>query len=112
LAPLGIAYIWAIVASLLVALTVTPALCILIIIIIRQARSPAAKGPPAVHWLKGGYSELLLRVEKVPRVLMAGVPLLIVLGIGALFLLTESFLPELREGTYRTHDGGFWNVPS
>jgi Cu/Ag efflux pump CusA len=97
--PLGIAYIWAILASLLVALTVTPALCILLL----SERDLPPQEPLFVHWLKKGYHELLLRIERVPRLLMAAIALLIALGIGALFLLSESFLPELREGNITVH---------
>ena len=97
--PLGIAYIWAILASLVVALTVTPALCMLLL----GNRDLPANEPPAVHWLRKGYYELLLGVERVPRLLMAGVALFVALGIGALFFLTESFLPELREGNITVH---------
>src|SRR6266849_5542192 len=97
--PLGIAYIWAILASLLVALTVTPALCILLL----SERDLPPQEPLFVHWLKKGYHELLLRIERVPRLLMAAIALLIALGIGTLFLLSESFLPELREGNITVH---------
>jgi CzcA family heavy metal efflux pump len=97
--PLGVAYIWAILASLVVALTVTPALCMLLL----GERDLPPQEPPAVHWLKKGYHELLLRVERVPRLLMAVVALFVVLGIGALFFLSESFLPELREGNITIH---------
>src|SRR6266481_741961 len=97
--PLGIAYVWAILASLVVALTVTPALCLLLL----SKRDLPPQEPPAVHWLKRKYNVLLLRVEKVPRLLMAVVALLIALGIGTLFLLSESFLPELREGNITVH---------
>jgi CzcA family heavy metal efflux pump len=97
--PLGTAYIWAILASLVVALTVTPALCILLL----GERDLPPQESPAVHWLKRGYHELLLRVERVPRLLMAAVALLVALGIATLFLLSESFLPELREGNITIH---------
>lgn len=97
--PLGIAYIWAILASLLVALTVTPALCIVLL----GNRDLPPQEPPAVHWLKKGYQEILLRVETVPRLVIASVALFVALGMGTLFLLTESFLPELREGNITIH---------
>src|SRR5579859_1217546 len=97
--PLGIAYIWAILASLVVALTVTPALCMLLL---GEGDLPPQE-PPAVHWLKKGYHDLLLHIEKAPRLLTAAVALLLVLGIGTLFLLSESFLPELREGNITVH---------
>src|SRR4029077_12920880 len=59
--------------------------------------------PPVVHWLKQGYRVVLLQVEKVPRLLISVVVLLIVVGVGALFFLTSSFLPELREGNITVH---------
>src|SRR4029077_3375729 len=59
--------------------------------------------PPVVHWLQRGYRAVLLQVEKVPRLLISVVVLLIVVGVGALFFLTSSFLPELREGNITVH---------
>jgi CzcA family heavy metal efflux pump len=98
-APLGLAYIWAILASLLVALTVTPALCGLLL----GERDLPSQEPPAVHWFKKHYLELLLRIERIPRLLMATVGLLILLGVGTLLFLTSSFLPELRDGNITVH---------
>src|SRR6266478_2671789 len=97
--PLGIAYIWAILASLVVALTVTPALSLLML----GGRDLPPQEPPIVHWLKRGYGTLLLQVEKVPLLLTSVVAFLIVLGVGALFFLSSSFLPELREGNITVH---------
>jgi len=63
--------------------------------------------PPQEHlvvrWLKRGYRELLLRIETVPRLLSVVVVLLIALGVGTLFLLGQSFLPELRGGNITVH---------
>jgi CzcA family heavy metal efflux pump len=97
--PLGLAYIWAILASLIVALTVTPALCILLL----GNADLAPQEPPVVRWLKKGYEEVLLGIERAPRMLMAVVALLVALGIGSLFFLSQSFLPELREGDVTVH---------
>ena len=97
--PLGIAYIWAILASLVVALTVTPALSLLML----GGRDLPPQDPPIVHWLKQGYRVILLQVEKAPLLLTSVVVLLIVLGMGTLFFLTSSFLPELREGNITVH---------
>jgi Cu/Ag efflux pump CusA len=97
--PLGIAYIWAILASLVVALTVTPALSLLML----GGRDLPPQEPPIVQWLKQGYRVILLQVEKAPLLLTSVVVLLIVLGMGTLFFLTSSFLPELREGNITVH---------
>jgi CzcA family heavy metal efflux pump len=98
--PLGVAYIWAIIASLVVALTVTPALSLILL----GGRDLQAMEPPLVHWLKRGYEALLLRVERAPRVLVpVTVGLLVVAGVGALFFLSSSFLPDLREGNITVH---------
>jgi CzcA family heavy metal efflux pump len=98
--PLGVAYIWAIIASLVVALTVTPALSLILL----GRRDLPPQEPPIVHWLRRRYEGLLLRVERVPRMLVpATVGLLVIGGMGALFFLSSSFLPELREGNITVH---------
>jgi CzcA family heavy metal efflux pump len=98
-APLGLAYILAILASLVVALTLTPALCYLLL-----ARGEL-KGadPPAVAWLKPRYMALLARIERFPGRVVSVVFALIALGIGALPLFSGEFIPALREGHYIVH---------
>jgi CzcA family heavy metal efflux pump len=97
--PLAISYIWAILASLVVALTVTPALSLLFL----QNRDLPAKEPPVVHWLKRGYVRFLARSEERPRTVMIVAGLLIVAGVATLFFLSSSFLPDLREGNITVH---------
>lgn len=97
--PLGVAYIWAIVASLLVAVTVTPALCYLLL----AHRDLPPQEPPLVHWIKGWYEGLLLRIERVPRLVMTLVAVLIAVGLAGAYFLSGSFLPELREGNITVH---------
>jgi CzcA family heavy metal efflux pump len=98
-APLGVAYIWAILASLLVALTVTPALCFLLL----ARRDLPPQEPPLVHWLKRGYHNLLVRVESAPRLVLASVGAIIILGLVTVFFLQGSLFPELREGNITVH---------
>jgi CzcA family heavy metal efflux pump len=97
--PLGIAYIWATLASLLVALSVTPALCFILL----TNRDLPPQEPPVVHWLKRRYRVLLLRVDRAPRLVISGLALLIATGITVAFFLTGSFLPALREGNVTVH---------
>jgi CzcA family heavy metal efflux pump len=98
-APLGLAYILAIVASLVVALTVTPALCSFLL---KEGRVPEGD-PPLVRWLKARYRPLLLRVERHPRVVIAGVVLLTLGGLAALPFFGGGFVPELKEGHFIIH---------
>jgi Cu/Ag efflux pump CusA len=58
--PLGLAYVLATLASLLVALTVTPALCSCLIDL---ARLPSRE-PPVARWLKARYRRLLARMDR------------------------------------------------
>jgi CzcA family heavy metal efflux pump len=97
--PLGVAYIWAIVASLLVAVTVTPALCFLLL----AHRDLPPQEPPLVHWIKRGYGTLLLRIERAPRPVILLVLVVIFAGLAGSYFLTGSFLPELREGNITVH---------
>lgn len=98
-APLGLAYIAAILASLVVALTVTPALSLLLL-----GRSSLPAGdPPLVAWLKPRYRKLLLAVERRSGVVLTGVGALIVLGLSLLPLFRSEFLPPLKEGHYIVH---------
>jgi CzcA family heavy metal efflux pump len=97
--PLGVAYIWAILASLVVALTVTPALSLILL-----GGDLPEQEPPLVHWLKRRYERILVRVERAPGILVpATAGLLVAAGVGALFFLTSSFLPDLREGNITVH---------
>lgn len=97
-APLGLAYIAAILASLAVAMTVTPALACVLLRPDRNATEPALQGR-----LRRRYLGLLGRTERHPRALALGVALLCLAGLGSLPLLHGSFLPELREGHYIVH---------
>lgn len=97
--PLAWAYILAIVASLLVALTVTPALSYFLL--------PRAIGsgsePRLVHLHKEGYARLLRGISRVPRMVEAGA-LILVLGAAVAFpFLGGEFLPPLREGHFIVH---------
>ena len=98
-APLGMAYIWAILASLVVALTVTPALCLLLL----GGRDLPAREPPIVRGATAVYRRVLGGVERHHRLVMAAVVLLIGAGAVMLPMLEASFLPALREGDLTVH---------
>ena len=98
-APMGIAYILAILASLVVALTVTPALAYVLL-----ANRPLQKGEPRlVRGLKARYSILLSRVEHRSKMIIAIIAVLCVAALAILPFLNSSFIPEMREGHYIVH---------
>ena len=98
-APLGLAYIFAIVASLLVALTVTPALAMLLL----ARRELPAADPPLVRWGKTRYQRVLARVEEQPRPALLAVAALAVAAAIAFPFFQTSFIPELKEGHFILH---------
>jgi CzcA family heavy metal efflux pump len=97
LKPLGVAYIVSLGASLLVALTVSPVLCSLLLP--RSRAVLAGHEAKVVAWLKARYARILTPVLAHPwRVTMpAAVALL--LAAGSTLLMGRSFLPEFNEGT-------------
>lgn len=100
-APLGIAYILAVLASLGVALTVTPALALALLV-----GGPLPQHEPRlIARLKARYAALLLTVEQHVRSVMIAVGLMCVVALGSLPLLSGNFIPELREGHYIVHMG-------
>lgn len=95
--PLGFAYIVSLAASLAVALTVTPALCFMVLPhdrAIREDREAAL-----VRFLKRHYEPMLAAL--LPRwKMVACLALLLLAGAGiALVLAGRSFLPDFNEGT-------------
>ncbi|RME33955.1 MAG: efflux RND transporter permease subunit [Gammaproteobacteria bacterium] len=97
--PLGFSYILAILASLGVALTVTPALCYLLL---GRARL-SGRQPPLIRLLLPPYGLALRLITRVPTLTIFGSLLLCLLGASILPMLGGRFLPELREGHYIVH---------
>ena len=98
-APLGAAYILAILASLIVALTVTPALCFLLL----GNRDLPPQESPVIRWSRARYRKVLVGVEKSPRLVIAAVAVMIIIGVAILPFLQGSFLPSLQEGNLTVH---------
>lgn len=98
-APLGLAYIAAILASLVVSLTVTPAMSLWLL---GRARLPVGD-PPLVAWLKPRYLRALHAIERHSAGVLAGVALVMAAGLGVLPLLEGEFIPPLKEGHYIVH---------
>lgn len=97
LQPLGVAYVVSLSASLLVAVTVTPVLCSLIL----PGSRAVARGlePRFAHFLKERYRPWLrVAVERWRALVLVSAALLVVASL-VLARSGRSFLPEFREGT-------------
>jgi CzcA family heavy metal efflux pump len=95
-APLALSYILAIMASLLVALTLTPALsCLLFSRGVRKTSEPRVQ-----HWLKAGYRRVLGIVARWPKAIMVAVIAICVLAATRVPFFGGDFLPEFREGHF------------
>jgi len=98
-APLGMAYIVAIIASLVVALTVTPALCFLLL----GAGERVAREPPLIRRLAPAYARFLRLTARAPALTVLASLAACAAGLAVLPALGTRFLPELREGHYMVH---------
>jgi CzcA family heavy metal efflux pump len=87
--PLALAYVLAAAASMLVALTVTPALSVLLL---RNANES-----PAARWLGRSFDAALLRAIDAPRTVAIGAALFVVGGLAAAPFLGQSLLPFFKE---------------
>jgi CzcA family heavy metal efflux pump len=97
MAPLGLAYVVSLAASLLVAITVTPVLASLLLPNSKIVR--AGVEPRFVHHLKAGYRRVL-DATLARWQLVAGVSLAaLVAALLALTFAGRAFLPDFNEGT-------------
>ncbi len=96
LRPLGLAYLIALFASLVVALTVTPVLSSFLLPRLRSVRE--ATEPRSGAWLKHHYGRLVPVTLDHRRAVFVTAGLLLVLTLVTLPRLGRSFLPEFNEG--------------
>jgi CzcA family heavy metal efflux pump len=100
-APLGYAYVLAVMTSLAVALTVTPALALVLL-----PRAGGAEEPPLLASLQRGYDRLLRRIDRRLALVLTGTLLLVTAAGAALVSFGGQFLPELRESHFVVHMRG------
>jgi Cu/Ag efflux pump CusA len=97
--PLGLAYACAIVASLGVALTLTPALTLTLL-----ARRAQHAGEPAfLAWLKVRYAAVLGRLDAHPWAVIGAIGALVLAAAVMIPFFGSSFLPDFNEGHFRVH---------
>jgi Cu/Ag efflux pump CusA len=94
--PLAVSYVLAVLASMFVALIVTPALSAILL-------TGVSAGPldhpasPLIRWLQAGYDGLLGRIIARPRTAYLTIAVLAGVGLGILPFLRPSLVPTFKE---------------
>jgi CzcA family heavy metal efflux pump len=98
-APLALSYGLAVLASMLVALTVTPALGLILL-----GKAPIERhGSPVVRWLQPLYQRVLTPVLRAPlRIASVGIVIFLA-GVLVVPHLGEALLPEFKERDFLMH---------
>ncbi len=107
-APLGIAYITSIIASLVVSLTVTPALCSLLLrkngeknkAVNSQEKSNSHDESFLVRWMKKQDQRLLNRSLNKPDLIIGSAIILVIAAASAIPFFGSEFLPPFNEGSF------------
>jgi len=96
--PLAISYSLSLLASMVVALTVTPALALLLL----SGRSTERESP-FVKWLQNAYTGMLKRIVPNPGIAYATVAVILTTGILLWPRLGQSLLPDFKERDFLMH---------
>jgi CzcA family heavy metal efflux pump len=97
--PLAFSYVLAVAASLVVALTVTPAMALMLL-----SKAPLERRqPPLVRWLQRGYENALSRIIHRPIWAYAAVGVTVVAGLAVVPSLGQSLLPSFKERDFLMH---------
>ncbi|NRQ31153.1 efflux RND transporter permease subunit [Nonomuraea sp. NN258] len=97
--PLTVSYILAVGASLLIALTVTPAMALIML----SRSSIERRESPLVRWLQNGYQRALTRTVRRARWVYAATALVLAAGLAAMPFLGQSLLPSFKERDFLMH---------
>ena len=97
--PLAMAYALALLASMVVALTITPALSLILL-----SKAPLERREsPVVLWLQRVYAAAFARLNARPRAIVAGIGGAVLLGVVALPFLGQTLLPDFKERDFLMH---------
>jgi len=96
--PLALSCVLAILSSLLVALTLTPALSMLLL-----PQAVGRKQSPFLLWLKTRYEAILPKLINQPRKTLAITASALVLTLAVIPFLGEEFLPNFKEYDFLMH---------
>lgn len=96
--PLALSYGLAVLVSMIVALTVTPALCLIFL-----SRGYRHRESPLLRVLKRGYGAALARVIHSPRPAVATAAVCLMAGVVVVPTLGENLLPNFKERDFLMH---------
>jgi len=96
-APLGIAYITSILASLIVALTITPVMCYYLLTKLKRLSSTGDSF--LVRWLKEKNTRLLNFGLNNPKKILVGALMLLMMALALTPFFGTEFLPPFNEGS-------------
>lgn len=97
--PLAISYAIALLVSMVVALTVTPALSLLLL----RNVSSEERESPLIPWFQRGYDKLLWPIVRAPYLAYGSVAVIVALGIAISPFLGQSLLPSFKERDFLMH---------
>lgn len=91
--PLALSYVLAVLASTAVALTVTPALALLL----HPRAAAAPRESPVVRWLAPRHAGALGRVLRAPRAVLGAIAAAVAIGLAALALADQTAIPAFKD---------------
>jgi CzcA family heavy metal efflux pump len=97
--PLALSFLLAMLASMVVAMTVTPALCFIML----GHSDTYHRESPLVPCLKRKYHGMLSRIVNAPRATFASALIVVFAGLGVYPFLGESLLPAFKERDFLMH---------
>jgi CzcA family heavy metal efflux pump len=98
-APLAMSYALAVLASMVVALTVTPALGMILL----SRSPPSPRDPPVIRWLGRGYTWMLRAVLRTPQVAFAVLGVALLAGVVVGPRLGQDLFPTFKEQDFLMH---------
>jgi CzcA family heavy metal efflux pump len=103
--PLALSYMLAIMASLFIALTLTPALSLLLLRkrYLNKENAKPQQEPKPVRWLKPRYESVLHRIIAKPKRTFWILGVTLAISFGAAPFLGEEFLPHFKEYDFLMH---------
>ncbi|MEJ7814372.1 MAG: efflux RND transporter permease subunit [Rubrobacter sp.] len=97
--PLALSYVLAVLASMVVALTVAPALSLLVF----SRGSLVHRESPILRLLNPRYDGVLSRLFRAPRVVLIAAVVCVAVGLAALPLLNTSLVPSFKDKDVLVH---------